>query len=88
MMAFLLIFGFEWRDFVVSLHPEYAKNMILWFQKKSRQDTSGAGSGVEIIKNEPYPDGPGGKGGQYTYKIFHIGNHLPGEFSGSLDFFV
>lgn len=46
-------------------------------QKKSRTDSTGAGSGVEIIKNEPYVDGPNGTNGQYTYKIYHIGNHLP-----------
>lgn len=28
-------------------------------QKKSRIDSSGTGSGVEILKNEPYVDGPG-----------------------------
>jgi len=47
-------------------------------QKKSREESSGAGSGVEIIKNEPYTDGPGGNG-QYTLKIYHIGSHMPGE---------
>jgi hypothetical protein len=38
----------------------------------------GAESGVEILINEPYTDGPGGKGGQYTHKIYHVGSHLPG----------
>ena len=37
----------------------------------------GAESGVEILINEPYEDGPGGKGGQYTHKIYHVGSHLP-----------
>lgn len=46
-------------------------------------DTSGAGSGVEIMKNEPYVEGPGGSG-QYTYKIFHIGSHLPAWFRAIL----
>lgn len=46
-------------------------------QKKSREESSGEGSGVEIIVNEPYTDGPGGNG-QYTHKIFHVGSHLPG----------
>lgn len=27
--------------------------------------------------NEPYSEGPGGKG-QYTRKIYHVGSHLPG----------
>ena len=48
-------------------------------QKKSRTDSTGAGSGVEIIKNEPYVNGPNGTNGQYTYKIYHVGNHLPSE---------
>lgn len=46
-------------------------------QKKSREESSGAGSGVEILINEPYTDGPGGQG-QYTRKIYHVGSHLPG----------
>ena len=39
--------------------------------------SQGAESGVEILINEPYEDGPGGKGGQYTHKIYHVGSHLP-----------
>jgi len=48
-------------------------------QKKSREESEGEGSGVEIIENRPYTDGPNGSG-QYTYKIFHIGRHLPSWF--------
>lgn len=48
------------------------------FQKKSSEETQGAGSGVEILINEPYDDGPGGVG-QYTHKIYHVGHHLPGN---------
>lgn len=47
-------------------------------QKKSREESEGEGSGVEILVNEPYTDGPGGAG-QYTHKIFHVGSHLPGN---------
>ena len=47
-------------------------------QKKSRDESSGEGSGIEILVNEPYADGPGGAG-QYTHKIYHVGSHLPGE---------
>lgn len=50
-------------------------------QKKSRDESSGAGSGVEILINEPYEDGPGGNG-QYTRKIYHVGSHLPGWIKG------
>lgn len=32
---------------------------------------------MEILINEPYENGPNGKG-QYTRKIYHIGSHLPG----------
>jgi membrane-associated phosphatidylinositol transfer protein len=47
-------------------------------KKKSRLESSGAGSGVEIIKNEPYEDGNSSNdSGQYTYKIYHIGNRIP-----------
>ena len=52
--------------------------MCCGVQKKSREESSGSGSGVEILVNEPYSDGPGGTG-QYTQKIYHIGSHLPGK---------
>lgn len=51
---------------------------VLYEQKKSREESKGAGSGVEILVNEPYSDGPGGQG-QYTHKIYHVGSHLPGK---------
>lgn len=41
----------------------------------SRQESEIDG-GVEIITNEPYDDGPGGIG-QYTFKIYHVGNKIP-----------
>lgn len=50
----------------------------VFLKKKSREESSGAGSGVEILINEPYSDGPGGQG-QYTRKIYHVGSHLPGN---------
>ena len=54
-------------------------SFIFFVQKKSREESHGAGSGVEILQNQPYKEGPGGNG-QYTYKIYHIGSHLPGEY--------
>jgi hypothetical protein len=54
------------------------KYMMCILQKKSREESRGAGSGVEILVNEPYDDGPGGQG-QYTHKIYHVGSHLPGN---------
>ncbi|XP_067933017.1 protein retinal degeneration B-like [Watersipora subatra] len=62
---------------------EYRVAQLYMIQKKSREESSGEGSGVEIMKNEPYKDGPGGKG-QYTYKIYHIGSHLPNWFRAIL----
>ncbi|XP_023930713.1 protein retinal degeneration B isoform X1 [Lingula anatina] len=62
---------------------EYRIAQLYMIQKKSRDESSSSGSGVEIIVNEPYKDGPGGNG-QYTYKIFHIGSHLPGWFRAIL----
>ncbi|XP_017880824.1 protein retinal degeneration B isoform X2 [Ceratina calcarata] len=55
---------------------EYRIAQLYMIAKKSREESQGAGSGVEIIVNEPYSNGPGGNG-QYTHKIFHVGRHLP-----------
>ena len=48
----------------------------------------GEESGVEILVNEPYTNGPGPGGtstnGQYTHKIYHIGSHLPAWFKSLL----
>ncbi|XP_010076927.1 PREDICTED: membrane-associated phosphatidylinositol transfer protein 2-like, partial [Pterocles gutturalis] len=51
--------------------------------KKSREETCGEGSGVEILENRPYMDGPGGNG-QYTHKVYHIGMHIPSWFRSIL----
>ncbi|XP_034396539.1 membrane-associated phosphatidylinositol transfer protein 2-like isoform X2 [Cyclopterus lumpus] len=52
-------------------------------QKKSRDESCGEGSGVEILENKPYTDGPGGTG-QYTHKVYHIGMHIPSWFRSIL----
>lgn len=58
---------------------------IYLFQKKSLDESKGAGSGVEFLVNESYEDGPGPTGtGQYTTKIYHVANHLPGWFKSLL----
>lgn len=57
--------------------------LILNFQKKSREESCGEGSGVEILENKPYTDGPGGTG-QYTHKVYHIGMHIPSWFRSIL----
>ncbi|KAK6056544.1 hypothetical protein COOONC_05953 [Cooperia oncophora] len=49
-------------------------------EKKSRLDSHGKDSGVEILSNKPYKDGPGGSG-QYTFKIYHIGSKIPGRLA-------
>ncbi|XP_037088501.1 protein retinal degeneration B-like isoform X3 [Pollicipes pollicipes] len=62
---------------------EYRIAQLYMIAKKSRDETHGEGSGVEILVNEPYEDGPGGSG-QYTHKIYHVGSHLPGWFKSLL----
>eukprot|EP00064_Thunnus_orientalis_P020143 superscaffoldBa00005390_g20275 len=52
-------------------------------RKKSREESCGEGSGVEILENKPYEDGPGGSG-QYTHKVYHIGKHIPSWFCAIL----
>ncbi|KAJ3606018.1 hypothetical protein NHX12_028061 [Muraenolepis orangiensis] len=52
-------------------------------RKKSREESCGEGSGVEILENKPYEDGPGGTG-QYTHKVYHIGKHIPSWFCSIL----
>ncbi|KAK7476710.1 hypothetical protein BaRGS_00032047, partial [Batillaria attramentaria] len=62
---------------------EYRIAQLYMIQKKSREESRGTDSGVEILENKPYYNGPGGNG-QYTYKIYHIGSHLPGWFRAIL----
>uniref|UniRef100_A0A8C3VHH0 Phosphatidylinositol transfer protein membrane associated 1 n=1 Tax=Catharus ustulatus TaxID=91951 RepID=A0A8C3VHH0_CATUS len=62
---------------------EYQVAQLYMIQKKSREESSGEGSGVEILANRPYTDGPGGSG-QYTHKIYHVGSHIPSWFRALL----
>ncbi|XP_027709278.1 membrane-associated phosphatidylinositol transfer protein 2 isoform X4 [Vombatus ursinus] len=62
---------------------EYRIAQLYMIQKKSREETCGEGSGVEILENRPYTDGPGGAG-QYTHKVYHIGMHIPSWFRSIL----
>ncbi|KAK3742785.1 hypothetical protein QZH41_013894 [Actinostola sp. cb2023] len=55
---------------------EYRIAQLYMIQKKSRLESTGEGSGVEILENHPYRS-KDGECGQYTKKIYHIGNHLP-----------
>lgn len=60
---------------------EYQIGQLYSVAKSSRQETSAKGDGVEILKNEPYEktleDGKVERG-QFTHKIYHIGNRVPG----------
>ncbi|KAA0704249.1 Membrane-associated phosphatidylinositol transfer protein 2 [Triplophysa tibetana] len=62
---------------------EYRIAQLYMIQKKSREESEGEGSGVEILENRPYTDGPGGSG-QYTHKVYHIGQHIPSWFRSIL----
>uniref|UniRef100_A0A672I7M6 Phosphatidylinositol transfer protein membrane associated 2 n=1 Tax=Salarias fasciatus TaxID=181472 RepID=A0A672I7M6_SALFA len=62
---------------------EYRIAQLYMIQKKSREESCGEGSGVEILENRPYQDGPGGTG-QYTRKVYHIGKHIPSWFCSIL----
>ncbi|XP_067883020.1 membrane-associated phosphatidylinositol transfer protein 1-like, partial [Heterodontus francisci] len=62
---------------------EYQVAQLYMIQKKSREESSGEGSGVEILANRPYSDGPGGCG-QFTHKVYHVGSHIPGWFRALL----
>ncbi|KAM3610819.1 uncharacterized protein V6R79_009185 [Siganus canaliculatus] len=62
---------------------EYRIAQLYMIQKKSREESCGEGSGVEILENKPYIDGPGGSG-QYTHKVYHIGMHIPSWFRSIL----
>uniref|UniRef100_A0A8D8LTM0 Protein retinal degeneration B n=1 Tax=Cacopsylla melanoneura TaxID=428564 RepID=A0A8D8LTM0_9HEMI len=59
---------------------EYKIAQLFMIAKKSREESSGAGSGVEILYNEPYENDEEAPGtvGQKTVKVYHVGSHLPG----------
>ncbi|CAI4230432.1 unnamed protein product [Auanema sp. JU1783] len=67
----------EYRILLPMTVDEYRIAQLYMIQKKSRLDSHGKDSGVEIITNKPYYEGPGGQG-QYTFKIYHIGSKIPG----------
>ncbi|NWT20392.1 PITM1 protein, partial [Vireo altiloquus] len=67
----------------MSLEEYQVAQLYMIQQKKSREESSGEGSGVEILANRPYTDGPGGSG-QYTHKIYHVGSHIPSWFRALL----
>jgi hypothetical protein len=60
---------------------EYQVAQLYSVSKMSVQETSGQ-EGVEIVKNEPYENSEGK--GQYTYKLYHLGNKMPGWIAAIL----
>lgn len=62
---------------------EYRIAQLYMIAKKSKLESEGEASGVEIVTNEPYTNGPGGNG-QYTDKLYHIEAHLPYWLRGFL----
>lgn len=54
---------------------EYQIGQLYTIQKKSRIESTGAGSGVEILENKPYESND--ERGQYTLKVFHVDERLP-----------
>ncbi|XP_065541138.1 membrane-associated phosphatidylinositol transfer protein 1 isoform X3 [Lathamus discolor] len=73
----------EYRIVLPMSLDEYQVAQLYMIQKKSREESSGEGSGVEILANRPYSDGPGGSG-QYTHKVYHVGSHIPSWFRALL----
>jgi hypothetical protein len=55
---------------------EYQVAQLYTVSEMSKQESSGD-SGVEVLANEPYEDSEFGSG-QYTHKIYYLGNRLPG----------
>uniref|UniRef100_A0A4W5JNL4 Phosphatidylinositol transfer protein N-terminal domain-containing protein n=1 Tax=Hucho hucho TaxID=62062 RepID=A0A4W5JNL4_9TELE len=71
------------RCVIVNMQPIDYCSSSQYSAKKSREESCGEGSGVEILENKPYEDGPGGSG-QYTHKVYHIGKHIPSWFCSIL----
>merc|ERR1712064_27744 len=55
----------------------------LYSVAESSKNETGGGEGVEVVKNEPYPEGEDakkhslGRPGQYTHKLFHLESRVP-----------
>ena len=68
----------EYRIILPLSVEEFRIGLLYMLLKKSRTDSQGEGNGIEILKNEPYTGEEGT--GQYTYKILHVGSHVPKFF--------
>lgn len=71
----------EYRIPMPMTREEYRIAQLYMINKKSNDESEGEGSGLEIVKNEPYTNGPNGTNGQYTEKIYHIAKHVPSWIS-------
>lgn len=78
-----IVYIFPFNAHLVLLFKYASPHSSFLLQKKSREESCGEGSGVEILENKPYTDGPGGTG-QYTHKVYHIGMHIPSWFRSIL----
>ena len=56
---------------------EYRIAQLYMINRKSREESEGEGSGIEIRVNEPYKNGPNNTSGQYTEKIYYVAKHVP-----------
>lgn len=65
----------EFRILIPMSVEEYQIGQLYTIQKKSRIESVGAGSGVEIIENKPYESKH--EKGQYTLKVYHVDERLP-----------
>lgn len=54
---------------------DYELGHLYTVQKMSRIESTGSGSGVEVVENRPYE--LGNEKGQYTRKLYHVGERLP-----------
>jgi len=71
----------EYRVLMPTTVPEYQVAQLYCVAKMSKQET-GVGAGVEVLKNEPYTRGT--ESGQYTHKIYHLGDRIPKWISSLL----
>ncbi|RKP08404.1 hypothetical protein THASP1DRAFT_34681 [Thamnocephalis sphaerospora] len=65
----------EYRVVMNCTEEEYQVAQLYAVAEQSKEET-GDGDGVEVRKNEPY-ENEFGKG-QYTYKVYHLTNKVPG----------
>mgnify|MGYP001810511803 CR=1 FL=1 len=65
----------EFRILMPMSVEEYQTGQLYTIQKKSRIESTGTGSGVEIIENKPFVQN--NETGQYTLKVYHADERLP-----------